>query len=165
MSQTLTRLAVSSLLFAGLALTGCGDPAPSGPPPLPTPAEAAAPAGSRFEIPVPIDGVPPIQVEVVEAGNGPLATTGLTAVHHMRLQAEKADKPLIDSWAKGATRETVTGLGRVEPGLDMVLVKMRKGDRWKAVLPPQIMFAGHAGPNLPANSVMNAEIHVLDVKR
>jgi hypothetical protein len=64
------RLAVAALIAAGLAVAGCGSPAPTGPA-APSPRASLSPAGSA-----PVPGDAPVPIEAVESGFTAFSTDG-----------------------------------------------------------------------------------------
>ena len=160
-----SRLIVAGVIaLVGMLCMACGDGGGGAPA---QPAAAAAPArpvGSTFAISSGIEGVPAIQVEVIQAGTGTLAAAGKTVVMHFDGIVQKTGNKYDSSRVKDIPREFVAGVGAVQPGWDMVCVLMRAGDRWKATIPSPLMFGKNAGPKVPANSDIVLHLEMVSVE-
>jgi FKBP-type peptidyl-prolyl cis-trans isomerase FkpA len=160
-----SRLIVAVVMASvGTLCVACGDGGGGAPA---QPAAAAAPArpvGSTFAIPSGIEGVPAIQVEVIQAGTGTPAAAGKSVVMHLVGTVLKTGTKYDSSRDDDIPRDFVAGVGAVQPGWDMVCVLMRAGDRWKATVPSPLMFGKNAGPKVPANSDIVLDLEMVSVE-
>jgi FKBP-type peptidyl-prolyl cis-trans isomerase len=149
-------------LALAFTLTAACDSGGSAPPPAPVPAAPPAqPAGSKFTVDYMTAGFPPVQVEVLKAGSGKLVPFGgMLTIHYT---GNAIGKPAYDSSRGKEPKEVAAGVGKVLPGVDAALIKMREGDHWKLTIPAELGFGDKAGPKVPANSVLEFEVEVVKV--
>jgi FKBP-type peptidyl-prolyl cis-trans isomerase len=157
------RLTTALALLLAIAVTTACDSGSSAP--LPAPEAAAPPAqpvGSKFTVDYMTAGYPPVQVEVLKAGTGkPVVYGGMLTMHYTGNAPGKA--PYKTTRGK-EPEETAAGVGKVLPGVDAALIKMRAGDQWKLTIPAELAFGDKASPAVPANSVLEVDIEVLTVE-
>ena len=100
---------------------------------------------------------------VVSAGEGPELKPGDRIEAKLKLEIVDG-QTLKDSWVENSSDQLMVGRPSGIPGLDMVVKKMSVGDRWIAVLPPELAF-GAAGspPRIPANAELRCEFEIVRV--
>ena len=163
MRDSLSIVAVSLALTLALCAS-CGDGGGGGAAAQPVAnAAPARPAGSTFAVPSGVEGVPAVQVEVVQAGSGKAAAPGATVVMHVEGFVQSTGKKYLSTRDKDIPKEFTAGVGAVQPGWDKVCVLMRVGDRWKATIPAPLMFGKHGGPKVPANSDIVLDLEMVRV--
>jgi hypothetical protein len=164
MHSSIRNGTLAALLGAALlGLTGCGG-APPAPPKLVADAPPGPGAGTTFELPSGQPDVPALQVTVVQAGNRGKPIGGMYVVYHM-IAAAQGKAPYIDSRAGGKPREKIASVPEMQPGIELMFDHMQVGDRWKAVVPPQMGFGPNSGAKVPANATLEIDIEILDVKK
>lgn len=162
------RILAAALLAGALTLaTACGGSSPSAPAATTVQtAPPAKPAGSKFTIDV-TPGVPPVQVEVLQAGTGnKIAGVGGTVVIDYTGTAQ-GQEPYASTRQQGSQPwEVIVGYGKMGliPGVDTALTHMRAGDRWKLTIPPELAYGPNGGPKVPPNSIVEFDVEVLEVK-
>ncbi len=161
-----THHAALLVVVSALSLAACTQDAPKHAEPAPGPSrdalEIPAPGG-RFALPSGRAGVPPVQVEVVARGNGLEAHGGArAAVHYTGTLRDGAE---FDSSRGGKPFEFRVGAGQVIPGWDIVVARMRVGDRWKAHIPSALAY-GHAGyPGaIPPDADLDFDMELVGVR-
>jgi FKBP-type peptidyl-prolyl cis-trans isomerase len=159
MRHLITALALSTVIAFAAACDG-GSTAPE-PAPV-TVAPPAQPVGSKFTVDYMTAGYPPVQVEVIKAGTGkPVVFGGILTMHYTGNAPGKAP---YKTTRGGEPDESAAGVGKVLPGVDAALIKMREGDRWKLTIPAELAFADKSSPAVPANSVLEVDIEVVTVE-
>ena len=157
------RLGTALALALALAFTAaCDSGGGEAPAPQPGPAAPPAqPAGSKFTVDYMTAGYPPVEVEVLKAGAGkPVVYGGMLTIHYT---GNAVGKPAYDTSRGKEPKEVAAGVGKVLPGVDAALIKMREGDHWKLTIPPELGFGDKAGPKVPANSTLEFEVEVVKV--
>lgn len=158
-----TLAAALAAFSLGLAACGGGG-SPAAPAKLVDDAPPGQAAGATFELPSGLPDVPAVQVTVVQAGNKGKPKDGTWVVYHM-IAGAQGRAPYIDSRAAGKPREKIAGVPKMQPGIELLFDHMQVGDRWKAVVPPQLGFGPNAGAKVPANATLDIDIEILDVKK
>ncbi len=154
--------AILALVLACTLTTAC-DSGGSAPVAAPTPAgPPAQPAGSKFTVDYMSAGFPPVQVEVLKAGTGKMVVYGGMLTMHYTGNA--VGKEPYDTSRGKQPKEVGAGVGKVLPGVDAALIKMREGDHWKLTIPAELGFGDKAGPKVPANSVLEFEVEIVSVE-
>ena len=132
-----TRLPAFLLLALAVLCCACSEPWNSGYDPAtaaPTPA-----AGGTFTIPSGRDGVPPIEVEVVEKGSGSAPAVGQTvAVHYVGTFLD--GKEFENSRDHGTPIAFELGADGIIRGWNLVVERMHVGDRWKVMIPSPLAY-------------------------
>ncbi len=144
-------LVILGLAAAARAGDGDGSQAPP-----PQPAPPAAPAQP--------EAAPEPKIEVVAKGEGRALQKGDIALAHVRLALAGNPRPLIDTRAEGDAQPLPVGLGRVIPGMDRCLEKMRVGDHWKVRIPWQLGYGEQGYESIvPPHSDLDFDVEVLGV--
>lgn len=103
-----------------------------------------------------------VQYRVIEKGDGPKPGPGLkTYIHYWEQTA--AGKQIINTYTiVPAPAVDITKLVR---GLREVVPLMNAGSKWHVYVPPELAY-GEKGnpPDIPPNTVMRYEIHLVEVK-
>ncbi len=121
---------LTAALLAGalIGATACGGPRKSAPAPTPIEtAPPARPAGTKFTIDYMSPGFPPVQVEVLRAGTGKVASIGADVVMNYVANAQGKTPYASSRQAGSAPLETTVGVGRpgMIPGWDAAAIHMR----------------------------------------
>lgn len=104
-----------------------------------------------------------VQYRILEAGQGDPPKRGDTVVAHYR--GRLLDGTEFDSSYKRGKPETFR-VGRVIPGWQEVLVRMKPGARWEVAVPPDSAYGARGVPGvIGPNQTLLFEIHLLEVKR
>lgn len=157
-----TALLLAGVLVLTAACTADSDGRVPGTSKSPAPIEIPPPGGA-FAIPSRAASIPPIQVKVVARGDGLAARDGDTvAVHYT---GTLADGSQFDSSRGSVPFEFALGQGNVIRGWDMVVARMRVGDRWIAEIPPQLAYdaAGYP-PVIPPNATLTFDMELVRVR-
>lgn len=104
---------------------------------------------------------------VQKAGTGEPPKSGDTVTAHYTLRLY-GSKEIIDSSAsRNEPISIVAGAGQVIKGWDIVLLQMKKGEKRRVVLPPDLGYGATAvgGGIIPANSFLDFEIEITDIAR
>ena len=107
--------------------------------------------------------IPAIQVEVIEKGDGMHARNGDTVAVHYTGTLE--DGKQFDSSRGAVPFEFPLGQGAVIRGWDMIVARMRVGDRWRATIPPQLAY-DRVGvpPVIPPNATLIFDMELVRVR-
>jgi hypothetical protein len=165
MTRMSTRT-IATLLAASLLL---GAACESGPDPAATtgrdqqPAIDIPPPGQTFEIPSRVASIPAIRCKVIAQGSGLTARDGDTVAVHYTGMLE--DGTRFDSSRGNVPYEFPLGQGAVIRGWDMIVARMRVGDRWMATVPPQLAY-DEAGspPVIPPNATLTFDMELVRVR-
>jgi peptidylprolyl isomerase len=109
----------------------------------------------------PADGV---KIEVLKEGTGPMPAKGQTVVVHYEgtLQDGKKFDSSVD---RGQPFEFQVGVGKVIPGWDQALQKMKVGEKAKITIPPEYGYGARgAGNVIPPNSTLIFDVELLKIK-
>ena len=161
------RILTAALLAGALSVAAaCGGSKPA---PAPTPmqtAPPAKPAGSKFTVDYVNPGFPPIQVEVVRAGTGKVASIGADVVMHYVANAQGKEPYASSRQAGSQPLETTVGVGKpgLVPGWDAAMIHMREGDLWKLTIPPELAYGPNGGPKVPPNSIVEIDVEMLEIQ-
>jgi FKBP-type peptidyl-prolyl cis-trans isomerase len=103
-------------------------------------------------------------VEFLEFGTGACPQTGQIAVVHYTGWLTNETK-FDSSKDRNEPFEFAVGAGQVIAGWDLVVQRLRVGDRVKATLPPELAYGseGAAGV-IPANATLVFEIELLEIR-
>ena len=104
-----------------------------------------------------------IQYSVITKGTG-TASAGVTSTVVLNYRGMLIDGTEFDStWAHGAP--AIMTVDKMIRGWQDVIPRMRVGDRWRVVIPPQLAY-GETGalPRIGPNEALVFEIQLLDIK-
>ncbi len=104
-----------------------------------------------------------LEVEVLKKGDGPMPTRGqIVKVHYTGtfLDGNKFDS----SRDRGEPFKFPLGAGRVIAGWDMMLARMRVGERVKVTIPWQLAYGDKASRGIPAKSDLVFDIELLGIE-
>ena len=103
-------------------------------------------------------------MQVIKEGSGEQAAKSgdILAVHYVGTleNGEKFDS----SRDRGRPFEFTLGAKQVIPGWDLGLMGTKVGEIRKLVIPPQLGYGDQAVGNIPANSTLNFEVELLEIK-
>ena len=103
-------------------------------------------------------------MQVIKEGSGEQAAKSgdILAVHYVGTleNGEKFDS----SRDRGKPFEFTLGAKQVIPGWDLGLMGTKVGEIRKLVIPPQLGYGDQAVGNIPANSTLNFEVELLEIK-
>ncbi|HEY1173987.1 MAG TPA: FKBP-type peptidyl-prolyl cis-trans isomerase [Verrucomicrobiae bacterium] len=103
-----------------------------------------------------------VQYRVIEKGDGPKPRPGLkTHIHHW--EQTSTGKKIINTYT--VVPAPAVDIGKFVKGLQEVIPMMNQGSKWHVYVPPALAY-GEKGvsPNIPPNSVMVYEVHLVEVK-
>ena len=105
-----------------------------------------------------------LQMELLEVGSGVLPEPGQVVVVHYTGWLTDGTK-FDSSVDRNEAFEVSAGVGQVIAGWDMVLVRMRVGDKMKVSIPPELGY-GASGVNgvIPPNSTLIFEMELVELK-
>jgi FKBP-type peptidyl-prolyl cis-trans isomerase len=105
-----------------------------------------------------------LQIEMLEVGSGALPNPGQTVVVHYTGWLTDGTK-FDSSVDRNEAFEVAAGVGQVIAGWDMVLVRMRVGDKMRVTIPPELAY-GQAGVNgvIPPNATLVFEMELVELK-
>jgi FKBP-type peptidyl-prolyl cis-trans isomerase len=105
-----------------------------------------------------------LQMEFLEAGSGSLAEPGQIVVVHYTGWLTDGTK-FDSSVDRNEAFEVAAGVGQVIAGWDLVLVRMRTGDKVRVTIPPELGYgeSGAAGV-IPPGATLIFEIELIEVK-
>ena len=107
--------------------------------------------------------LPAIKTEVLAAGKGaPCLPAKAVTVHYTGTFAD--GKQFDTSREKNAPYTFVLGARQVIPGWELVIARMRVGDRWKVTIPSALAYGTAGKGEIPAKADLLFDIEVLDVK-
>lgn len=122
------------------------------------------PANATLTFDMEVMGVHDIEVEVLATGDGAAIEPGATAITHYTgtlLDGTKFDS----SRDRGQPFPVPVGAGRVIPGWDAALLRMRQGDRWKVTIPWQLAYGAQGQPpTIPPKANLVFDMEVMDVR-
>ncbi|MBB6123313.1 FKBP-type peptidyl-prolyl cis-trans isomerase [Sphingobium subterraneum] len=98
-----------------------------------------------------------LEFEVVQEGTGPSPTASDVVL--VSYVGKLDDGKVFDENPQAAF--PVDG---VVPGFSQALQKMKKGGRYKVVIPPSLGYGAKAAGPIPANSTLHFDVHLLDFK-
>src|SRR5256885_16845634 len=104
-----------------------------------------------------------LQIEILRAGDGVVPEAGQHVVVHYT--GWLADGTKFDSSVdRNEAFEVAAGVGQVIAGLDMVLVRMRVGDKMRVTIPPELGYGetGVAGV-IPPNATLIFEMELIEL--
>ena len=105
-----------------------------------------------------------LQMEFIEAGSGAVPDPGQIVVVHYTGWLQDGTK-FDSSVERNEAFEVAAGVGQVIAGWDIILVRMRVGDKVRATIPPELGYgAGGVGGVIPANATLIFEIELVEVK-
>ena len=103
-----------------------------------------------------------VQYRIIEQGNGPKPQPGLkTFIHHW--EQTSTGKKVINTYV--VVPAPAVDITQMVRGLREVIPLMNQGSKWHVYVPPALAY-GEQGqpPNIPPNSVMVYEVHLVEVK-
>lgn len=107
--------------------------------------------------------LPEIKTEVVKKGEGAACAPGRTVtVHYTGTFTD--GKQFDSSRDSGQPLSFVLGARQVIPGWELVLTRMRVGDRWKVTIPSALAYGIAGKTGIPSKSDLVFDIEVLDVR-
>ena len=103
-----------------------------------------------------------LQYQVIKQGNGTTPKADSTVMVHY--EGKLIDGKVFDSSIKAGEPRSFK-VNQVVPGWTEALTRMKVGDKWKIVIPPNLGY-GERGfpPVIPANSALVFEVELLEVK-
>jgi FKBP-type peptidyl-prolyl cis-trans isomerase FklB len=103
-----------------------------------------------------------LQYQVLKSGSGASPTaTGSATVHY---EGKLIDGKVFDSSLKRGEPATFK-VNQVVPGWTEALTRMKVGDKWRIVLPPNLAYGAEGFPPvIPPNSVLVFELELLETK-
>jgi FKBP-type peptidyl-prolyl cis-trans isomerase FkpA len=105
-----------------------------------------------------------LQMELLEVGSGALPEPGQVVVVHYTGWLTDGTK-FDSSVDRNEAFEVAAGVGQVIAGWDMVLVRMRVGDKMRVTIPPELGYgANGVGGVIPPNAILIFEIELVEVK-
>lgn len=105
-----------------------------------------------------------LQMEFLEVGSGAGAQAGQIVVVHYTGWLTDGTK-FDSSVDRNEPFEVAAGVGQVIPAWDIVLLRMRAGDKVKVTIPPEMAYGAQAvGGVIPANSTLVFEMQLLEVR-
>lgn len=102
-----------------------------------------------------------IRYIVEKNGDGPRPQTGNTVTVHYT--GRLTDGQIFDSSVGRAPFTFQVGTGQVIKGWDQMVGEMRKGEKRKVLLPPDMAYGSRGAGPIPPNSWLVFEIEVLDI--
>jgi FKBP-type peptidyl-prolyl cis-trans isomerase len=170
LSRPALTVAVALAPFAGAcdSLTAPSEPvavaantttaAASAPPAKPSASAAPTPP------PTPSDPNAKLQQTDIVVGKGAEAKTGDTvSVHYVGTLTNGTE--FDSSRKRGQPFVFTLGKGQVIRGWDQGVPGMKVGGKRKLVIPPQLAYGDHAMGSIPANSTLNFEVELVDIKK
>lgn len=107
--------------------------------------------------------LPEIKTEVVAAGKGPPCVPAKAiTVHYTGTFVD--GKQFDSSRVENVPFTFVLGARQVIPGWELVISRMRVGDRWKVTIPSALAYGAEGKDNIPAKADLVFDIEVLDVR-
>src|SRR5690349_2455951 len=105
-----------------------------------------------------------LQIEFLEAGSGPCPNPGQVVVVHYTGWLTDGTK-FDSSVDRNEAFEVAAGVGQVIAGWDIILVRMRIGDKVKVTIPPELAYgqSGAAGV-IPPNATLIFEVELVELK-
>ncbi|CAN5501767.1 hypothetical protein BH09MYX1_BH09MYX1_23000 [soil metagenome] len=140
--------------------------APSETTPLPSLPSAVAPAQTEApQVAPPLTVLPSgLQIEVLRAGHGALATRGRTVVVHY-VGTLSDGKQFDSSRKRGTPFSFILGSGQVIKGWDQGVEGMREGESRRLTIPPDLGYGANGHPQLiQANSTLIFEVELIEVR-
>jgi FKBP-type peptidyl-prolyl cis-trans isomerase len=105
-----------------------------------------------------------LQVEYLRFGDGASVEAGQNVVVHYTGRLTSGEK-FDSSVDRNEPFEVAAGVGQVIQGWDVVLLRMRAGDKVKATIPPELAYGAQgAGGVIPPNATLVFEMELLQVK-
>jgi FKBP-type peptidyl-prolyl cis-trans isomerase len=105
-----------------------------------------------------------LQMELLEVGSGALPNLGQIVVVHYTGWLEDGTK-FDSSVDRNEAFEVAAGVGQVIAGWDMVLVRMRVGDKVRVTIPPELGYgASGVGGVIPPNATLIFEMELIELK-
>jgi peptidylprolyl isomerase len=104
-----------------------------------------------------------IEIHEIAPGSGPVAKQGdSVSIHYTGtfLNGQKFDS----SRDRNQPFTFKAGVGQVVPGFDMAVLGMKKGQRRKVTIPPELGYGARGGGPIPPNSTLVFDIELLDIK-
>ena len=100
---------------------------------------------------------PRIGFEVVKAGTGPSPT--ISDVVLVKYEGKLDDGTVFDS-----NEQAPMQVAQVVPGFADALTRMKKGGKYKVVIPPALGYGDRAAGPIPANSTLHFDIELIDFR-
>ena len=147
----------ATLVLAALVCAGCGEREPPAAPPADPPPKHQTPDADRFDV-----RTDPV-IEWTVRGEGPEVKVGdVVDVHY---EGSLPDGRVFDSTrARNLPFAFEAGRGKVIPGLDRVIVRLRVGDRAKTVIPAPLAYGAIGIPgSIPPETPLTYDLEVLRV--
>jgi peptidylprolyl isomerase len=144
------------LAILALALTGCG----------PEIKERPSTADSEPEVEAgPITTESGLVYEVLEPGDGPAPEPGNVVTVHFSAMLEDGTE-IGNTYEGGQPAGFVLGEGSALPGLDEGIALMRKGEKAKLIIPPELALGDNASADglIPANSTLIFELELVSIQ-
>lgn len=103
-----------------------------------------------------------LQYQVLKQGNGATPKADSTVMVHY--EGKLVDGTVFDSSLKAGEPRSFRA-NQVIPGWTEALTRMKVGDKWKIVIPPNLGYGERGIPGvIPPNSVLIFEVELLEVK-
>jgi peptidylprolyl isomerase len=105
-----------------------------------------------------------LQIDEVEAGNGPQPQAGQVVVVHYT--GRLVNGTVFDSsFERGEPIEFVLGEGQVIAGWDMGIAQLRVGSKAKLTIPPELGYGKRGYPGvIPPNATLVFDVHLVGVR-
>lgn len=106
--------------------------------------------------------LPEFKIDAVEAGKGPPVRPGQQVTLHFT--STFGDKTFDDTRATGKPLAFTPGTQQVLPALELLVTRMRVGDRWKVVVPWQIGYGAKGRGPVPGKTDVVFDLELLDAR-
>jgi len=125
------------------------------------------PPNSTLMFDVQVVGLPMVDVQIQQEGDGPVAELGdQVSVHYSGyLWVDGQKGTLFDSsLTRGQPYNFTLGAGMVIPGWEMAIEGLKKGTKARLIIPPELGYGsrGH-GEAIPPHSTLCFEIELVDI--
>lgn len=103
-----------------------------------------------------------LQYKVITMGTGPKPATNDTVIVHYRGTLTNGTE-FDSSYRRG--EPATFGVTAVIKGWTEALLMMPVGSKWQLTIPPNLAYADASRPNIPANSVLQFDLELIDIKK
>lgn len=115
------------------------------------------------ETPMNNDTEAKLNIEILGEGSGAGIQNGQTAVVHYT--GMLTDGTVFDSSIGRSPLTVVLGSGRVIPGWELGLQGMKKGEKRKLTIPPELAYGASGVPGaIPPNATLVFDVEMVDIK-